>query len=374
MSRAAATASTIAPPAGKRDTRVSVRDLARELDLSIATVSRALNAHPNVASETRARVLDAANSLSYRKPPRRRATSRVIALAYPGAPVTTYPGTFEASLMAGVLLGVSESHCGLSVVDIEHQRLEGESLREMLRRLGISGALLRTRHIGVKMAREFREAGVPSVVIADRSDDPDINFIYTDSRSDSSRVVDHLAAHGHTRIGLIIYRHNDADHRDREQGFVEGMHRNALHHDPSLVMRIAHASAEGGADALDMLLSLPDPPTAVFVTNPPATLGVLHRCLELGVRVPSDLSVVGFDDQADSSSPLRQTTRIMQDAVRLGQDAASWIGRHLAGEAPGPFHVVRQTTLAIHQTTGDPPTQPVRLAPDRRCVVRGPVA
>jgi DNA-binding LacI/PurR family transcriptional regulator len=341
----------------------SVRAIADRLGISVATVSRALNNHPGVSEDTRRRVLRAADRSGYRPSVGRRPTN-VIALAYPHEPVRADFGAFEAALLAGVLEGVSERRFDLSFINVTRDKHPDESYDQFFNRKGVRGVLVRALD-DPSMAEEIAEEGFPMVLVADRSDRPEVSFIDSDSRGTSRAAVDHLIALGHQRIGLAVHAVPDSDHRDREAGYRAAMAAADLPIPESLIVR-APASPEGGAQMLDTLLSQAEPPTAIFFTNPLSTVGALHRCLELQIRVPKDLSVVGFDDADIRSRTFPRFTAVCQDARSLGLEAARWLTRVLSEEAAGIFREIRPTTLSILESTSVPPVAAVRLESDLR--------
>ncbi|MBL8759016.1 MAG: substrate-binding domain-containing protein, partial [Phycisphaerae bacterium] len=124
------------------------------------------------------------------------------------------------------------------------------------------------------------------------------------------------------------------------------------------------ASMEGGARAMTRLLGMPNPPTAVYLTDPMAMLGAIRRCQELSVRLPADLSLVGFDDSDVRKHVWPPVTAVCQDAEMIGYEASLWLTRRLSGRAEESIRMVRQTMLDIGRTTGAPPANPVRVLPD----------
>jgi DNA-binding LacI/PurR family transcriptional regulator len=119
---------------------------------------------------------------------------------------------------------------------------------------------------------------------------------------------------------------------------------------------------------LTRLLDQDSPPTGIFFTNPLSTVGALHHCLQLGIRVPKDLSVVGFDDSDIRLRTFPRFTAVCQDARSLGVEASRWLTRSLTGEAVGSFREIRPTSLSIHDSTAFPPLQPIRLSDGARVV------
>lgn len=343
----------------------SVRAIADALGVSVATVSRALNNHPGVSEEMRKRVLQTADRNGYRPSVGRKPTN-VIGLAYPNEPVKADFGAFEAVLLAGVLEGVNERKFDLTFINVNRDKNRSETYEQFFNRKGVRGVIFRPLD-NSGMAEEIAADGFPMVLVADRSDDARVNFIDSDSRRTSRQAVEHLIGLGHKRIGLAIHRVADSDHRDREAGYRAALDAAGIETEESLIVR-AEASPEGGAMMLTSLLEQDNPPTGIYFTNPLSTVGALHKCLQLGIRVPKDLSIVGFDDGDIRMRTFPRFTAVCQDAQSLGLEAARWLTRSLTGEANGTFREIRPTTLAVLDSTSFPPLTPTRITESSRVV------
>lgn len=344
----------------------SVRQIAERAKVSVATVSRALNNHPHVDAETRRRVLQAADETGYTLPESSKKQTTVVGLAYPAEPVRADYGAFESALMAGVLRGLNEQRYDLKIVSIQRDKLPTETYTQFFQRKGLRGVILRNFEDSRAVTRAIAAEGIPSVVVADRFEDPRVNFICCESKDDSRRATQHLIDLGHRRIAIGVHRIPDTDHHDRRAGFEQAMREAGLGPDPTLEYEIVGDMA-GGVGLITRLMSMPKPPTAVVLTDPLATVGALRRCLEIGVRVPQDLSIVGFDDGDTRKHTYPSYTAVVQDAEMLGFEAARWLSRHLSSPADAQlaaFRVVRQTFFEVNRTTGRPTSDPFRVLPD----------
>jgi DNA-binding LacI/PurR family transcriptional regulator len=348
--------------------RASVRAIAERLSLSPATVSRALNNHPQVAAETRVRILEAADTLGYVHHAGR-TCANVVGLVYPTDPVRPEYGNFESAMLSGILRGVNERRFDVAFINVERDKSPEESYTQFFRRKGVRGVIVRTIAPVPDLAEAIAQEGFPCVLVADRTDEPSVSFVCSDSKLDSIRAVEHLINLGHRRIALGVHAVMDSDHQDRRDGYQAGLRRHAIGLDEDLVVSVV-ASMQGGGFAIDRLLSLDDPPTAVYFTDPLATVGALHRCLELGVSVPQELSIVGFDDSDVRYRTFPSYTAVCQDAAQLGLEAARWLTRFVDGMAEGPFRVHRPTSFSYNQSTGPCPETPVRLARAGHAILR----
>ena len=340
----------------------SVRRIAAKVGVSVATVSRALNNHPHVDPDTRRRVLEAANQSGYRPGGVQRQPA-VIGLVYPGELMLVGYGEFEQALMAGIMRGSNEQKFDVKLVSMQRDKSADETYTQFFVRKGLRGVILRSVESSRHICEEIAKEGFPSVVVADRFENPAVNFICCDSRSDSQRAVQHLFDMGHRRIGLAVHAVRDTDHEDRKAGYEDALRENGLGIDPHLVVEIM-AWVDGGASVINRLMSLPQPPTAIYFTDPMVCFGALRRCMELGIKVPSELSIVGFDDTDTRRHAYPAFTAVVQDAVMLGFESSRWLTRMLSGVAPKTMRQVRQTSFEINQTTAPPPLTPIRVLPD----------
>jgi len=340
----------------------SMRHIAKESGYSVATVSRVLNNHPHVDEKTRQRVLAAAGDANYVSISQR--TQAVLGLVYPEDIIRADYGGFDLALLAGILEGVNERRYDVKLVSIRRDKSPDETYAQFFARKGLRGALLRTFQHTREVVAEVAAEGFPCVVIADRPDSLTTNFVRTDSYEDSVLAVKHLIDLGHKRIGLITHAVADTDHNDRRRAFSTA-HRDAgLSVDSELIVT-NYATADNGANAITRLMGLPNPPTAAFITDPLSTVGALRRCLEMGIRVPQELSLIGFDDSDVRLHTFPVCSAVVQDARALGFEAARWLSRVTSDvdNTPKTLRMVKRTRFEINQTTA-PPAQPTRVLPD----------
>ena len=328
----------------------SVRAIAKQLNLSPATVSRVLNSHPDVDDATRERVLARINEVGYVPRFGRRLTN-VIALAYPDEPVRNEYGSFEPALLSGIMRGLGEHHFDLKLLSIRRDKLPDESYTQFFMRKGIRGVVLRCFRHNRAMITNIAAEKFPSIVIAERFEEPEVNFLRADSYPSSRRAVEHLIGLGHRRIGLAMHNVADSDHADRRRGYTDALAAAGLTLDPSLVMELP-SGFSAGEQVLDAMLGLPDPVTAIFATNPMTTLGIMRRAQERGILVPRDLSLVGVDDSDVRLHVWPRLSAVTQDASSLGLEAAHWLTTMIArGDRDAVCRRTIATSFEVNGTT-----------------------
>ncbi len=325
----------------------SVRTIARMANVSITTVSRVINNDTTVAQDTRKKVMRIANRMGYSPTIGKRVTTNV-GLVY--ATGRIFISDFDARLLHGITQGLQRQRFNITLIDLMEKE-EEETYSHFFMRKGLRGVILRTdsqrRHLMPMIARE----GFPSVVVADRFEEAQVNFIAYDSRDDSRRAVRHLIDLGHRRIALGIMADQDRDHEDRLQGYLSALQEAGLPVDADLIIRLI-PDLEGGASAVTRLRAMSQPPSAIYFTDPPAAMGAMRRAHEMGLRLPGDLSIVGFDDSDLRRRCYPLLTAVCQDAMSIGQRAADWLLGTIMGEVSEPCRQLLPTFFEVNQSTG----------------------
>ena len=330
----------------------SVRSIAKQAGVSITTVSRVLNNHPRVSLAARRKVLTAANATNYVPAVGRKSTTN-IAFLYTGESSLGSP--FDGALMQGMSDGMDEFGYDLLVLDARRSRQMDETYTQMFLRKGVRGAVLRTSEETLPVCEAIADEGFPSVVVGARPEASGVNYIYTASRGASREAVEHLIALGHRRIAVCLNIVDDSDHADRLAGYRDALEAHGVAFDARLQLR-APARRDGGAQLIRRMMSLSDAPTAVFFTDPFAAIGAMTEARNMGVRVPEDLSVVGFDDAEVRHQVSPTLTAVCQDAVAIGREAFSVLHDKIEGNPAvmdGGVQVQRtlRAWLEIHDST-----------------------
>jgi DNA-binding LacI/PurR family transcriptional regulator len=230
-------------------------------------------------------------------------------------------------------------------------------------RKGLRGVVLRTFTRSRRICQAIADEGFPSIVVAEHFEDPSINCIWADSIPDSRRAVEHLLHLGHRRIAFTMNHLRDRDHADRCAAYREAIEAAGIAYDPELVVAVP-ADLAGGKAALNRLMSLPTPPTAVYYADPLACIGAIARAHEIGLKIPEDISIVGFDDGDIRFRVWPMLTAVCQDASQFGLEAALWLTRKTTNPEEASLRKQVNTFFEVHGTTGQPPRNAIRLLPD----------
>ncbi|MEM6756011.1 MAG: LacI family DNA-binding transcriptional regulator [Planctomycetota bacterium] len=333
----------------------TVRQIAKEAGVSIGTVSRVLNNSPQVSASARDKVLAAANRSGYVGAVGRRSTSNV-ALLYTGKPSLGSP--YDAALMEGMSAGLDRTGSDLIVLTATRARERGESLAQMLLRKSVRAAVVRTTTETRDLVRPLALEPFPFLVIADDFNDPAIPCLSTRVDDACRRAIEHLIHLGHRRIAITLNLLDDHDHAAR----LDAWRRTLIDHGIDASDRLVHrvfGYRDAGTVALRQLMTTPDAPTAVFCTDPLVGVGMCHEAQRVGVRIPEDLSILGFDDGDQRFSTYPRMSAVCQDAHALGRAAFAVLEQRLGPTTNGQVDVASpECWFEPHESTGPPPASP----------------
>jgi LacI family transcriptional regulator, galactose operon repressor len=328
--------------------RATVRDIAAETGVSIATVSRVLNDHASVAPHTRDLVRQAAERLGARP------AGPVPGAVYLRCPylLTDYFGLIVSSVAETL-----ELHGRQVILNAGEAAQDAVVLPTLPGRTGVAGAIIILPPEPSEDLIALRARGFPFVVIDPRTDLPrDIAAVSAAHFAGARNLTGHLVELGHRRIGVLGGPHNWLAGRARLAGHTSALADVGVLPDPALV-RAGEPTARFGHRAAAELLDRPDRPTALLGFNDKAAAGALAAAAERGLRVPGDLSVAGFDDidLARATSPRLSTVR--QPLLEMGRMAVSLLIRLLERHQVQALHVELATELVVRGSTGPVPQQ-----------------
>jgi len=324
-------------------------DVARRAGVSHQTVSRVLNDLTGVAASTRLRVEQAIAELNYTPSPTARAMARrrsgLIGLIQAGRP--DY-GPSNAAL------GFNEAarEAGYTVSHVSMRSLDASSLTQAVHRLALQRAeaivLISGEREGVEVLRGI-DAGVPLVAVASE-DEPGMHRVSMDQYLGAVRATEHLIGLGHREILHLAGPADSMDAAERRRGWDDAMRAHELEprEPPEGDWLAASGYALGRELAHDATV------TAVFVGNDQMSIGLLHACREAGVRVPEDLSVIGFDDIPEAAYFAPPLTTMRQDFDGLGRDIMATVLDVLRDEPSAPDRTARVPELVVRASTVAP--------------------
>lgn len=337
---------------------VTLRDVAERAGVSIGTASQALNNRPNVSSDSRRRVVDAARELGYRvrefAPHSTESGLEVLGMVTKhdyGLSVEINP--FYSHIQLGV-----ERECqrmGLSLmtanIEVDHQN-RPVYWPSMLSEERIDGLLFVGTFFENTVDIIQRQMNIPIVLVDSYA--PNLNFdhILIDNIAGTQKMVEYLISLGHRNIGLIgSGKENPPGVQARVESFIKTMQSHDL---PTQYLEESWLQRSESYNATKRLLQRAPELTALFVINDDCAIGAIHAATEMGLRVPQDISIAGFDDINLAREVTPPLTTVVVPKVWLGAMGVRRLLERAANPEQPKLHVILTTELVIRKSVGNP--------------------
>lgn len=327
-------------------------DIAREAGTSIATVSRALNGKAEVAPATREHILRIAQTKGYISGQQAHSLTgrRLI-----GFTVPEVRSPYFVEIMQGAAEALETYEASLVVCPTAYQSERERSLLQRLLHNGVDAAFLLFPSESNAELLQLQQSGYPFVVIepAFALSDQLLTVTATDIAG-GRQATEYLLSLGHRRIGIITGPGDWCASIDRLAGYHAVLTSAGMAIDPALTVR-ADFTVEGGVQAAHRLFDLPDPPTAIFALNDDMAVGTLRAAEERGLRVPEDVSIIGFDDAIFASYTTPALTSVRQPLREQGRVGVDLLFRKMQGQSIEARRIELSTQLMVRRSTGPVP-------------------
>lgn len=322
--------------------KVTIYDVAAHAGVAISTVSRVLNDSPDVSEKTRTRVMQAVEDLRYRpdRTAKKLAQQRTQTLA---VALPTFITPFHNELLKGVRMRLQDMEIDLLLCDLGW-RAPFRTLQNFLQRGTVDGLLLAGVHMNDNVATELKSVRAPVVLIGSSWEGFD-SFEWDDTAGVLD-AVNHLIGQGHRRIGMIRSFTDSDIQLQRIAGYKSALESAGIAFDERLVVsgdttKHAGFSEEAGYEAMQRLLALDNPVTAVFASSDVQALGAWAATFDSGRKIPDDVAIVGYDDI--KSSQFIGLSSVDQSIQQIGHTATERLLDRLSGELREPSEARRIT-------------------------------
>ncbi|MEU4700704.1 LacI family DNA-binding transcriptional regulator [Nonomuraea dietziae] len=333
---------------------LTIAQLAELAGVSTATVSKVVNGRSEVSSETRAAVEELIRRHGYRRQRRRSPPTALVELVF-----HTLEGDYPVEITKGVAQVAREHDLTVGIADLRRDHtaaaawLEGVLRRRPSGVIAVFSGLTETQH------EQLARHEIP-LVLLDPADAPARNIpsVGAGNWNGGLMATRHLLELGHRRIAIITGPDSALSSRARLDGYRTALDMAGVPVDPELIGR-GDFLIEGGLAESHRMLRLPDRPTAIFATNDGQAIGAYHAAYQLGLRIPDDLSVIGFDDMPSVRWTIPPLTTIRQPLTEMAAAATSMLLTLAHGEPLTQSRVELATELVVRESTA-PPTPPPR--------------
>lgn len=334
---------------GKR--HVSLKDLAKEIGVSISTVSRALNNHPDISPDVTAKIQKLAAEKNYTPNPLAmgllKQATRMIGVIVPD--LVTH---FYSSIISGIEQIAEEK---------EYYILIASSNESLQKEIKVVENLLKTRVEGliVCLSQETKDYAhfdrlikndIPLVFFDRVCRTDEVPTVVVDNVDAAQKITKHFYKNGFRRIAYIAGPDHLNISQERTQGYLTGLKNCGMDFHPELLEK-CNMSTKDAIKATARLLSLPQPPDAIFGINDTVAFAAMKEIKQRGLRIPEDVALVGFTDEFHSTVVDPALTSITHPTFEIGQEAARLFFKLIENPGVQPTQVVLRTKLVIRKSS-----------------------
>jgi LacI family transcriptional regulator, galactose operon repressor len=333
-----------------RASRLTIREVADLAGVSTATVSRVINGRAEVSEKARKAVMRVVREHGYST----NRTARALSGGRTGlvgvmSPVVHH--SYFSVILDGAGEALYEHDMRMVLCPTHHEHEREVTLLERLMHGTTDGAVLILPEESGEELSALHEHGYRFVIIdPHKSLDERVPTVSAAHTSGASEAVEHLLNLGHRRIAAITGPRGWIATEERLRGYRAALAAVGVMPDPRLEVE-SDFSDRGGVLATEALLELPDPPTAIFAFNDMLAIGAMQAARARGIRIPQDLSVVGFDDTFEASIVTPALTTVRQPLAEMGRMAVALLVRLLQNQRIEALHVELATKLVVREST-----------------------
>ncbi|HID92562.1 MAG TPA: LacI family transcriptional regulator [bacterium (Candidatus Stahlbacteria)] len=328
---------------------MTLKEVAERAQVAISTVSAVINNSAPVSERTRQRVLKAIKALNYR--PNRLARSLKTKQSFSvGVIVPDLTNPFFPEVVRGIESVARQHAYNIILCDTDEKQATGVASLNLLIEKQVDGVILVGGVIPKANILSLGDNVLPIVMIEKDYDIPWISIVMVDAKKGAYDSVNHLINLGHRRISFITERLPRSKIQRRFEGYKLALKHNGIAFDSLLVKEVS-PTFEGGYKAMNSLLSMEEPPDAVFAYNDLMAIGALKSIHAIGLKVPNDIAVVGFDDIQAASFTSPPLTTVALPKHEMGVKAMQLILELISGKGKHK-KILLPTKLVVRESCG----------------------
>ncbi|HLF19044.1 MAG TPA: LacI family DNA-binding transcriptional regulator [Candidatus Omnitrophota bacterium] len=328
--------------------KISIEDVAKRANVSITTVSRVINNISTVSKKNRTKVEEAVVFLKYKPNVSAqrlaRGTNNAVGLVIPG-----YPGIFHSFYAVELIRGVGHA-CETTQMDLVFHISNG--IRP-LNTNNVDGLVFADIIENRKQVEQAVALGVPCVIINNEAKDLEVNYIAVDNQKGGEIAADYLTSFGHKRIATITGNLATQAGSHRYEGFKNYLDKKKISLPKEYVYQ-GDYSRRSARFAAEQFLELKEPPTAIFAASDDMALEAIAVILERGLKVPGDISVIGFDDNPSCLYGPVALTTIKQPLFQMASDAVKVLHEIISGKHKRMTRNVLTPELIVRESCAAP--------------------
>ncbi len=327
----------------------TLADIARAAGVSSVTVSKVLNGQPGASAATRQRVQEIAQQFGYvpNLSARGLASRRTNLIGFVTHDLTVQ---YATEITRGMADALAHAELEMLISSTYHDERQERKRVQFLARGLADGILLLAPRMEADLAQWLNDEKIPTVVIDPQRLDIALPSVSVQNYTGARAAAEHIIGLGHRRIGFIRGHPDFESSEDRHRGYLDALMAAGIEYHNELVRDGDYTQKRGFQAALE-LLNLTAPPSAILATADVVAFGALDAVRSRHLRVPDDVSVVGFDDVPQASQVYPPLTTVQQPLYEMGRAAVRLLLSYIRGEEPVTSRVVLPTELIVRAST-----------------------
>ncbi|MEQ6388721.1 catabolite control protein A [Bacillaceae bacterium S4-13-58] len=317
---------------------ITIYDVAREANVSMATVSRVVNGNPNVKPATRKKVSEVIERLGYRP----NAVARGLAskkTTTVGVIIPDISSVFFAELARGIEDIATMYKYNIILANSDQNKEKELHLINTMLGKQVDGLIFMGGSISEEHITSFKTSQVPIVLAATLDDSKEISTVNINYERAAYDAVKYLVENGNKKIGFITGPIETAIDNEKYKGYQTALHEASIEVDEELIIQ-GDYSYDSGMEAVDQFFNLTNPPTAIFVSSDEMALGVIHGVQDRGLSVPQDVEVVGYDNTRLATMVRPTLSTIVQPMYDIGAVSMRLLTKYMNKEQVDETKVV----------------------------------
>ncbi len=330
-------------------TDTTIKDIAREVNISYATVSRALNNKYGVKKETREKVLKAADKLDYRPNAIARGLVKKRTQSI-GLVIPDITNPFFPEVARGVEDGAQEAGYNVFLCNTNWEQTRETQYIDLLAEKRVDGIVIAPVSSRVDMLEKTLGEMIPVVYVSNAPEDTKSSFVVIDNLRGGFLATKHLIESGYRTIGFIGASEDATTLEERLEGYRLALNKYGMEADERFI-HLGDFRRESGYNIIRRIIEKNSCPRALFCENDLLALGVMQGAKDKGLKVPDDVAIVGFDDIPLASYPEIQMSTIYQPKFDMGKIAVGILLEKLKGTLPNNRKVILEPQLVVRRSS-----------------------
>lgn len=327
---------------------VTMKDIAKKAQVSVNTVSRALNDKPDISETTKKKVREIAKQLNYKRNilARNVRTSKTKTI---GVVISDNSNPFFAKVLKGIEDTTNKQDYQIILCNTEEKCEKEARSVNLLLELRVAGLLITPTQASIKHILELKKLGIPFVLLSRKIEDIITNYVICDDVLGAYLATNHIIKQGHKKIAYLSGSAEISDAKERLRGYKQALFENSIEFNP-LFVKIGCMNPETGYKAMKEILTEQQLPTAVFCFSDYVAMGAIKAIEEKKYRIPMDIAIVGYDDVEFAQYLKVPLTTIKNPQYSIGVEAAKLLIGIIEDDISQLHQVVLKPELVIRES------------------------